>query len=126
MTTGPPNGNATSVVSLSVTDQAAIVVLHGEIDLTAHHEVTRCFEAAVRSGLPLVADLSGVTFADSTALNMLLRVTQEVPLSLAGPLAPQVSRLFEVSGVGAVLIVLASREAAVRHASRTAGARKSA
>nr|WP_158702621.1 STAS domain-containing protein [Kitasatospora sp. MMS16-BH015] len=57
----------------------------------------------------IVVDLAGVTFCDSTGLNMLLRarldaLTAGLRLDVAG-LRPAVARLFEITGADAVLRV---------------------
>ncbi|WP_405782509.1 STAS domain-containing protein [Streptomyces sp. NBC_00859] len=62
--------------------------------------------AAQGSTQQTVVDLSRLTFADSTALHALLHGLRKhaengIPLVLAGPLHPSVSRLFEVTGTHA-------------------------
>lgn len=62
---------------------------------------TELSEATARCPV-VVLDLSGVTFADSTFLNLLLRAHQETDLRLAD-LATGVARLLSVTGADSVL-----------------------
>ncbi|MFD0064127.1 STAS domain-containing protein [Streptomyces sp. NPDC056690] len=60
-------------------------------------------QAAQGEGKRTVVDLSGLTFADSTALHALLHGQRKhtatgMPLVLAGPLHTTVHRLFEITG----------------------------
>ncbi|MFB7756695.1 STAS domain-containing protein [Streptomyces sp. NPDC056121] len=75
-----------------------VVALAGELDIETAPDARVTLGAALRSGRSVVLDLSGVTFADSTALSLLLWASRGA-VYLAGPLAPQVERLLEVSGV---------------------------
>ncbi len=56
-------------------------------------------------------DVSGVTFADSMFLSVLVRLNQERRLRLAGPLSAQLLRLLEMTGVPAVFEVGGATEA---------------
>ncbi|MFE2554101.1 STAS domain-containing protein [Streptomyces sp. NPDC059355] len=47
----------------------------------------------------LVVDVAGVTFADSSFLNVLIRPNNSRSLALAGPLPNQLRRLLEMTGV---------------------------
>ncbi|MEV8319376.1 STAS domain-containing protein [Streptomyces sp. NPDC059900] len=60
--------------------------------------------AARTESTRIIVDLSGVTFADSTALHIFLDGRRQlaaagIPFVLAGPLSAAVSRLFEVTGL---------------------------
>ncbi|MGW5733008.1 STAS domain-containing protein [Streptomyces sp. NPDC055261] len=60
--------------------------------------------AAQGEGTRTVVDLSGVIFADSAALHVLMdgqrhHAAAEIPFILAGPLSATVTRLFEVTGL---------------------------
>ncbi|MFC7965471.1 STAS domain-containing protein [Streptomyces cinereoruber] len=90
-----------------VVDGVRIAALHGEID---HDEMDVLREALLPEGepvLPVVADMSGVTFLDSSGINALLTVHQQVSavqawLRLAAPTA-NVRRVLALIGVDTVI-----------------------
>ncbi|MEV1025065.1 STAS domain-containing protein [Streptomyces sp. NPDC050264] len=64
-------------------------------------------------------DLSDLTFADSTLLNLVLRAHAEHraalrPFVLAGPCRSGVQRLFRITGVTDVLVLTATRSDGMR------------
>ena len=67
---------------------------------------------AVSKHSKVVLDTSGVSFADSSFLNLLILAHQAATLFVVGP-GPQLQRLFEISGVDALLRVRATVEEAV-------------
>ncbi|MFG2974392.1 STAS domain-containing protein [Streptomyces sp. NPDC048331] len=80
------------------TGETREVVCSGEFDMDS---VGQLAEACVRdTGDPrvLVVDVSQVAFADSSFLNVLIRVNNSGPLTLAGPLPSQLRRLLEMTG----------------------------
>src|SRR5215203_3725862 len=54
-------------------DGECVVVVDGEIDMTATDELWRCIEQVRTSGRPMVLDLARVTFMDSAGIHLLLR-----------------------------------------------------
>jgi anti-anti-sigma factor len=60
----------------------------------------------------IILDMSSVTFADSSLLNVLLRVRRSRRLVLAGPLHDQLDRLLEMTGAQTILTVTDSLAAA--------------
>lgn len=89
-------------------DGVRVVMLHGEID----HDVKDAFTRALSAGddtrrQRTVADLSQVTFMDSSGINVLLAVFQQASGSggwvrIAGARQP-VLRMLELVGVDAVI-----------------------
>jgi anti-anti-sigma factor len=59
-------------------DGGYLVAVAGELDLASVPELRAALEAAAQSGLPVVLDVSDVTFIDSTALGALLRANDEL------------------------------------------------
>jgi anti-sigma B factor antagonist len=51
--------------------QVAILALQGEVDMAGINELQAAIEPFLAPGQTVVLDLSGVTFADSTLLNIL-------------------------------------------------------
>ncbi|MFJ6797197.1 STAS domain-containing protein [Streptomyces sp. NPDC091268] len=61
----------------------------------------------------IVVDVSPITFADSSMLNELIRLRNSGrPLILAGPLNPQMARLFELTSADQIFTVVDGIEAA--------------
>ncbi|MVO85517.1 STAS domain-containing protein [Streptomyces sp. p1417] len=98
--------------SIDVTRQqrVAVVSFRDELDLKDTAEATLALSRALTdtSTAGTLLDLSGLTFADSTQLNVILRAHAEHqdalrPFVLAGPYRSGVARLFEVTGVTDVL-----------------------
>jgi anti-anti-sigma factor len=80
--------------------------MHGEVDL----ERATGYEAAIRkwlaSGGPPVLDMTGVTFIDSSGLNMLARLNEQhgQPLTLQG-LKPTIVKLLHLTGLDALFAI---------------------
>ncbi|WP_432127644.1 STAS domain-containing protein [Streptomyces sp. bgisy082] len=104
------NDKASRVPRLSaahrVVDGVRIATLHGEID---YDEGNILHEALLPEGepiLPVVADMSGVSFIDSSGINMLLTAHQQLSdakgrLRLAAP-TDNVLRVLALTGVDTV------------------------
>ncbi|MFE9459088.1 STAS domain-containing protein [Streptomyces californicus] len=94
-----------STVLETVGDGVVLIRVRGSLDgWDGTAELTEALAAAANGGGRLtVVDLSGVEFADSTALHALLDGRREHDdagkrLVAAGPLSVNVRRLFEVTG----------------------------
>lgn len=113
--TGPATGRAEGagapLRTASGPDGALVCSLTGDLDLDGLAEVEEPLRGLLAAAAPgvLCLDLSAVGFCDSTGLNLLLRLRLDaeesgVSLVLAQP-GPQLSRLFELTGTGAVFRV---------------------
>ncbi|MFE5717631.1 STAS domain-containing protein [Streptomyces erythrochromogenes] len=80
-----------------------IVVCSGEFDLDTTGELATACEATDTQSL--VLDVKGVTFADSSFLNVLIRLNNSRTVELAGPLPHQLLRLLEMTGALALFQV---------------------
>ncbi len=87
-----------------------VITLSGESDAFAASRVRSDLAAALGAEAPLVVDLSNATFIDSTIVGVLLEGLAEYeklerPLLLLLPddSAPEVHRLFELTGLSALL-----------------------
>ncbi|CAM5364591.1 hypothetical protein SALBM135S_08475 [Streptomyces alboniger] len=83
------------------------VVVRGEIDMDSVPALRRVMESAAAALPVLVLDARAVTFADSSALNLLLLVHQATTLRIAGP-PPQLLRLLRTTGADRVLHIYPS------------------
>ncbi|MFE7513177.1 STAS domain-containing protein [Streptomyces sp. NPDC057540] len=81
-------------------DGTAILQASGEFDQDSIQRLTRALADARNDGATRIRlDLTGVTFADSTFLNTLLRANRPPPaLVLIGPLPHHLHRLFALTG----------------------------
>ncbi|MFF5456008.1 STAS domain-containing protein [Streptomyces sp. NPDC012950] len=90
-----------------------VVVAHGSYDMQTVAPLATALGTAAEKYQKVVLDVSGVTFADSAFLNLLILTHRTTDLRLAGP-TPQVKRILEITGVGTVLKVRETVEDAAR------------
>ncbi|MGW6012889.1 STAS domain-containing protein [Streptomyces sp. NPDC055210] len=81
---------------------AWVVAVRGELDVESLARRRSQLEATAAAVPVLVLDLSAVTFADSTFLNLLLMLCRATDLRLAG-VPGQVVRLLKMTGADGVL-----------------------
>ncbi|GAA2698661.1 STAS domain-containing protein [Streptomyces violaceolatus] len=102
-------------------DQASVVLYErcgvpvvgvcGEYDLHSITPLSQALGTAAREHTKVVLEASGITFADSALLNLLILTQRSVDLRVAAP-ARQLRRLLEITGVDAVLKVRSTVEEA--------------
>ncbi|MET7288964.1 STAS domain-containing protein [Streptomyces sp. NPDC005573] len=85
-------------VDASRDGRQVVIRLSGEFDVEAELDLELVFEtaSAARSVEVHVAD---VRFADSTLLNLLLRMVDRFDVRLVGPLPSQLARIMRLTGV---------------------------
>ncbi|MFD3325807.1 STAS domain-containing protein [Streptomyces sp. NPDC058701] len=114
-------GRASDVVrDQYASGDAWVIVVSGDLDMDSAGPLAEALESAGR-GL-VILDLSEVRFADSTALNLLLRFRRLVDLQLVQP-SEIVSRLLTLTGADALFVIhdtlsaalAAPRSGAVEH-----------
>ncbi|MET8081258.1 STAS domain-containing protein [Streptomyces sp. NPDC005303] len=105
---GAPIERSGAVVQHDV-NGTRVIVAHGEYDLNNLGPLAEAMETAAAKQQRIVLDISGVTFADSTFLNLLLRINHQTSLRLVAP-APQFQRVLEITGADSVLDIRASVE----------------
>ncbi|MGW0920375.1 STAS domain-containing protein [Streptomyces sp. NPDC002755] len=86
-----------------------VFVAHGQYDLNCLGPLSEALDLAAVKQPRTVLDVSGVTFADSSFLNLLLRIHQQTNLRLVSP-APQLQRVLEITGADSILDIRASVE----------------
>ncbi|MEU6772654.1 STAS domain-containing protein [Streptomyces sp. NPDC046759] len=90
-------------------DGAWVIVPHGAYDMQNIAPLVEALEDASEKYSKVVLDASQLTFADSTFLNLLIRVHTMTALRVAES-APQLLRLLELTGADSVLAVRDSVE----------------
>ena len=101
-----------------------VIALPGESDAYTAPRIRSDLATALGDDTPLVVDLSNATFVDSTIVGVLLegladyeRHERSLLLLLPDDAAPEVHRLFEITGLAALLPLVRSwDEAASRFA----------
>ncbi|MFI9119774.1 STAS domain-containing protein [Streptomyces bikiniensis] len=88
---------------------AGVVVARGSYDMQTVASLATALDTAAEKHRKVVLDASGVTFADSAFLNLLILTHRTTDLRLAGP-TPQVKRLLEITGADTVLTVRSTVE----------------
>ncbi|MEU6773277.1 STAS domain-containing protein [Streptomyces sp. NPDC046759] len=91
---------------------AWVIAAHGSYDLHSIPPLAEALIAAARKHAKVVLDASGVDFADSSFLNLLIRAHQTGTLRVAAP-PRQLQRLFAITGTDAVLGIRETVDAAV-------------
>src|SRR3954467_3687418 len=103
-----------------------VIVVDGEADMTTAVKFNESFFSAARSGIrQVVADLTEVSFIDTTMLNALVvghrRMVRDQGSFAVVCSGPRVARVLEITGLGQILDVFRSREDALAHVRQAAG-----
>ncbi|MGW7271642.1 STAS domain-containing protein [Streptomyces sp. NPDC054864] len=88
-----------------------VVVVRGDLDMDSVPSLREVMERAAAALPVLVLDASGVTFADSSALNLLLLIHQASTLRIAAA-PPQMLRMLRLTGADQILNLYPSMEEA--------------
>lgn len=99
------------VVAQYAIDGLWVIAAHGDLDLNSLPPLTDALTEASASHSTVVLDASGITFADSSFLNLMLRVHRSTALRVAAPQA-QLLRLLEITGGDKVLDIRPTLDAA--------------
>ncbi|MFD3722883.1 STAS domain-containing protein [Streptomyces sp. NPDC058674] len=85
-------------------DGTLVLHLNGEYDVDTVVPLREALNRANADRVPhTVLDVSGVTFADSTLLNLFIQAHHRLArLVFAGPVPPQLQRLFNLTGVAEI------------------------
>ncbi|KOV97587.1 anti-sigma factor antagonist [Streptomyces sp. NRRL B-1140] len=81
---------------------AWVVVARGSYDIDSITPLADALTVAVREHPKVILDASGITFADSTLLNLLILTHQAGTLRIVGP-SVHLQRLCEITGVDTIL-----------------------
>jgi anti-anti-sigma factor len=84
-----------------------VIAVHGACDMDSVRPLADALRSAAAQHPKVILDASGITFADSSFLNLLILTHGEVALRVAAP-SRRVERLFEISGVDHFLEIRAT------------------
>ncbi|MFF4705264.1 STAS domain-containing protein [Streptomyces sp. NPDC001288] len=101
--TTAPTGSLPHVTQEAQGD-AWVVTVVGAFDLNSVSALSAALETGVRTHSTVVVDASGLTFADSTVLNLLLHFHRKAVLRVASPASP-LARVLALTGADRVLDV---------------------
>src|SRR3954447_16627897 len=112
------DGSAGFSVDRRYQDGALVVVIRGDVDTEASAALTADFEAAATARGPVVVDLCGASFMDSSglyAVMVLRRRLAEGSRRLAVAYCPEgaIATIFNISGAEELFDIHANRPAAV-------------
>jgi len=100
-----------------------VITLRGEADAFSAPRVRSDLTTALGAKAPLVVDLSQATFIDSTIVGVLLeglaqyeKLERALLLLLPDDAAPEVHRLFEITGLASLLPLVRSWDEAASRA----------
>jgi anti-sigma B factor antagonist len=110
--------NAPVEIRTAQVADAVVVRVAGEIDLASAPELGRALEASFGDARCVVVDLSGVSFLDSSVLNVLVRgqadlAEQGIEFRVVSPSDHAVRRVFEITRLNDVLGVVGSLDDAL-------------
>lgn len=88
---------------------ARVVVPRGSYDIESIDPLAAVLATASAEHRTIVLDASGITFADSALLNLLIVTRKKADLRLAAP-TPQLQRILEITGVDTIVKVRATVE----------------
>jgi anti-anti-sigma factor len=91
---------------------AGVVSACGSCDIQSIQPLADALTAAARDHHRVILDVSGIGFADSALLNLLILAHQKVQLYVVAP-TRQLQRLLELTGMDSVLNIRATVEEAV-------------
>jgi anti-sigma B factor antagonist len=104
--------------------QTRVIAVEGEADMNTAVKFNESFFTAARSGLRrVVADLTGVSFIDTTMLNALVvghrRMVRDRGRFAVVCNGSNITRVLDITGLGQFLDVFESRDAALAHVRET-------
>ncbi|MER5871453.1 STAS domain-containing protein [Streptomyces sp. NPDC002044] len=95
---GTYGADARNSVETRTEGDVRVVVMAGEFDMDGVDELRTALDPEADGVARFVLDVSGVTFADSTALSIMLQPALNRPVVLAGEIPNRLGRLLEVTG----------------------------
>jgi anti-anti-sigma factor len=91
---------------------AEVLAVSGELDLAVVPQFGSALEELLRGSLPVVLDLSGCSYLDSTILRVLVGASNNAPkrFAIVVPEEARIRRVFQIAGLETALPIGKSRE----------------
>jgi anti-anti-sigma factor len=91
---------------------AEVLAVSGELDLAVVPQFGSALEELLRGSLPVVLDLSGCSYLDSTILRVLVGASNSAPkrFAIVVPEEARIRRVFQIAGLETALPIGKSRE----------------
>ncbi len=105
-------------ISEEMRDGTSIVTVEGEVDVATAHVLRDCFDLVIgRDDGPVVVDLAGVTFIDSTGLGVLIGARKRCDVEDRDLRVvidePRILKVFEITGLTDLFSIHPSLELAL-------------
>ena len=104
-------------------DEVAVLTVKGEHDTSTAQSLRSAITKLLDEGVAVVIDLTPSTFADSSVLGVLLNGRRRarardlgLTLVIEEGAAPELRRILDVTGLGAMIPLFAARDAAIKAA----------
>jgi anti-anti-sigma factor len=101
-----------------VQDRARVLAISGDLDASAAPAVKERLLASVAHGVPVVLDLTAVTYVDSPVLGAMFSARKEANITrenFAVVCEGEIRRLFEITGLDIAFDVVETRAEALEH-----------
>lgn len=124
---GKDSANRYIGIDVRSADDLTTVRMFGEHDISSAPDIEQTLRELLLSGTDLLVDLSGLTFADSSVLRVLLQQSETavghgcafVVLVPEVPASAAVRRVIQLTQLEQALSIFSNRERAVEHARKT-------
>lgn len=106
------DGGGTAVLVHESSTWAEILSVSGELDLAVVPQFGSALDSLLGGDLPVVVDLSGCSYLDSTILRVLVGAYNAAPnrFAIVVPPKARIRRVFQIAGLDSALLIGESRE----------------
>jgi anti-anti-sigma factor len=103
-------------ISVDATDQVTVLVLEGEADAFSVGELDSALARAVQRKVPVVVDVSGLGYIDSSAFRAIYQASEHGPVSIVVSPGAVLARTVRLAGISARIPIFPDVETASGHA----------
>jgi anti-anti-sigma factor len=99
-------------VSVDARDQVTVLVLEGEVDAFSVGELDSALARAAQRTMPVVVDVSGLGYIDSSAFRAIYQASEHGPVSIVVSPGAVLARTVQLAGISARIPVFPDVETA--------------